>query len=221
MTPVAFMSDAFLATGSEPWKLPSLAELPDIAVDNATDRATFQPYARDPRTLARPWAVPGTAGLEHRIGGLEKADITGNVSYDPDNHHRMQELRQQKIAGIAGDIPPLEVFGPASGDLLILGWGSTYGAIRSAVERLQAEGWSVSHAHLRYLNPLPTNTEEVMRSFRRVLVPEVNLGQLSLLLRARFLIDVVGYNKVRGKPFRIAEIKGAAEALLGEAGQDK
>jgi 2-oxoglutarate ferredoxin oxidoreductase subunit alpha len=221
MTPVVYLSDAFLATGSEPWKLPSLADLPDISVDNATDKATFQPYARDPQTLARPWAVPGTAGLEHRIGGLEKADITGNVSYDPENHHRMQVLRQQKIAGIADDIPPLEVFGPQTGDLLILGWGSTYGAIRSAVERLQAEGWSVSHAHLRHLNPMPRNTESVLRSFRRVLLPEVNLGQLSLLLRARYLIDIVGYNRVRGKPFRIAEIKGAAEELLGQLGDDR
>ncbi|HWH24512.1 MAG TPA: 2-oxoacid:acceptor oxidoreductase subunit alpha [Candidatus Limnocylindria bacterium] len=214
MTPVVYMSDAFLATGSEPWKVPTLGDLPAIGVDNHTDRATFQPYARDPRTLARPWAVPGTPGLEHRIGGLEKADITGNVSYDPDNHHRMQELRAQKVAGIAADIPPLAVRGPAKGDLLVLGWGSTYGAIRSAVERLEAEGHSVAHAHLRHLNPLPANTGEVLRAYRRVLVPEVNLGQLSLLLRARFLVDVVGYNRVRGKPFRIAEIHAAAEVLL-------
>ncbi|MEO6350517.1 MAG: 2-oxoacid:acceptor oxidoreductase subunit alpha, partial [Candidatus Limnocylindrales bacterium] len=216
MTPVMYMSDAFLATGAEPWQIPSLADLPDISVSNHTDRGTFQPYSRDPQTLARPWAVPGTPGLEHRIGGLEKADVTGNVSYDPDNHHRMQMLRQQKVAGIAKDIPPLSIYGPETGDLLILGWGSTYGAIRSATDRLQAEGWSVSHAHLRHLNPLPTNTEQVLRSFRRVLVPEVNLGQLSLLLRARFLLDLVGYNMVRGKPFRIIEIKQAAEQLLGE-----
>jgi len=216
MTPVVYLSDAFLATGSEPWKVPSTNDLPDIAVQNHTDRATFQPYSRDPETLARPWVVPGTAGLEHRIGGLEKADITGNVSYDPENHHRMQMLRQEKIAGIADDIPQLTVYGPESGDLLILGWGSTYGAIRTAVDRLQAEGWSVAHAHLRHLNPLPTNTEQVLRSYKRVLVPEVNLGQLSMLLRAKFLIDVVGYNKVRGKPFRIIEIKQAAEELLGQ-----
>jgi 2-oxoglutarate ferredoxin oxidoreductase subunit alpha len=216
MTPVIYLSDAFLATGAEPWKIPSLADLPDISVTNHTDRATFQPYSRDPETLARPWAVPGTAGLEHRIGGLEKADVTGNVSYDPENHHRMQMLRQEKIAGIAKDIPPLDVYGPEGGDLLILGWGSTYGAIRSATDRLQAEGWSVSHAHLRHLNPLPLNTEQVLRSFKRVLVPEVNLGQLSMLLRAKFLIDIAGYNKVRGKPFRIIEIKQAAEELLGQ-----
>ena len=216
MTPVMYLSDAFLATGAEPWKIPSTADLPDISVSNHTDRATFQPYSRDPETLARPWAVPGTAGLEHRIGGLEKADVTGNVSYDPENHHRMQVLRHEKIAGIARDIPPLEVYGPQSGDLLILGWGSTYGAIRSAVERLQEEGWSVAHAHMRHLNPFPANTEEVLRSFKRVLLPEVNLGQLSLLLRAKFLIDVVGYNKVRGKPFQIIEIKQAAEEILGQ-----
>ena len=214
MTPVAFMSDAFLATGSEPWKVPSLADMPSLAVDNATDRATFQPYARHPQTLARPWAVPGTPGLEHRIGGLEKADMTGNVSYDADNHHRMQLLRAEKIDRIAADIPPLDVFGPERGELIVLGWGSTYGAIRTAVERLQQEGWSVAHGHLRHLNPLPRNTGDVLRSYRRVLVPEVNLGQLSLLLRARYLIDVVGFNRVRGKPFRISEIRSAAEAVL-------
>jgi 2-oxoglutarate ferredoxin oxidoreductase subunit alpha len=216
MTPVMYLSDGFLANGAEPWKIPDLADMPEIAISNHTDRATFQPYSRDPETLSRPWAVPGTHGLEHRIGGLEKADITGNVSYDPDNHHRMTILRQQKIAGIADDIKPLEVHGPANGDLLILGWGSTYGAIRSAVERLQAEGWSVAHAQMRHMNPFPRNTETVLRSYKRVLVPEVNLGQLSLLLRAKFLIDVVGFNRVRGKPFRIIEIKQAAEELLGQ-----
>jgi len=216
MTPVVYLSDAFLATGSEPWSVPDVDDLPDISVPNRTERAGFQPYARDPLTLARPWAVPGTPGLEHRIGGLEKADITGNVSYDPDNHHRMQLLRAEKIARIANDIPNLDVFGPDRGDLLILGWGSTYGAIRSAVERLQAQGRSVAHAQLRYLNPFPRNTGEVVRSYRRVLIPEVNLGQLLLLIRARFLIDAVGYDRVRGKPFRIAEIEEEAIRLLDE-----
>ncbi len=191
-------------------------DLPRIGVDNATDPGTYRPYLRDPDTLARPWAVPGTPGLEHRIGGLEKADVTGNVSYDPDNHHRMQTLRAAKVAGIAHDIPPLEVFGPASGDLLILGWGSTYGAIRSAVESLQAGGTSVAHAHLRHLNPFPANTEEVLRSYRRVLIPEVNLGQLLWLVRARYLLDAVGYDRVRGKPFRISEIVTEAERILEE-----
>jgi 2-oxoglutarate ferredoxin oxidoreductase subunit alpha len=218
MTPVVYLSDAFLATGSEPWRIPDAADLPDISVPNRTDRVGFQPYARDPVTLARPWAVPGTPGLEHRIGGLEKADSSGNVSYDPDNHHRMTELRAAKIARIADDIPDLEVFGPERGDLLILGWGSTYGAIRTAVERLQAAGRSVAHAHLRYLNPFPRNTGQVVTSYRRVLIPEVNLGQLLVLIRARFLVDAVGYDRVRGKPFRIAEIEDEAERLLDEMG---
>jgi len=216
MTPVTYLSDAFLATGSEPWRLPAIADLPSLVVDNATDAATFRPYQRDPATLARPWAIPGTPGLEHRIGGLEKADVIGNVSYDPDNHHRMMTLRAAKVAGVAGDIPPLEVFGPESGELLILGWGSTYGAIRSSVERLTSDGRSVAHAHLRHLNPFPANTESVLRSYRRVLIPEVNLGQLLFLVRAAYLIDAVGYNRVRGKPFRIAEIVEEAERLLAE-----
>jgi 2-oxoglutarate ferredoxin oxidoreductase subunit alpha len=214
MTPVVYMSDAFLATGAEPWRIPNLDDLPSIAVENRTEREGFYPYLRDEKTLARPWAVPGTPGLEHRIGGLEKADILGNVSYDPENHHRMQLLRQAKVAGIAEDIPPLEVHGPAKGDLLVLGWGSTYGAIRSAVERLQAKGASIAHAHLRYLNPLPANTGEVVSSYKRVLIPEVNLGQLSMLIRARYLIDAIGYNRVRGKPFRIAELEAEAERIL-------
>ncbi len=214
MTPVVYLSDAFLATGAEPWRIPNVDDLPDISVENHTDAATFRPYARDPLTLARPWAIPGAPGLEHRIGGLEKADVTGNVSYDPDNHHRMQILRAEKVAGIAKDIPELGVIGPADGDLLILGWGSTYGPIRSAVERLQAEGHSVAHAHLRYLNPFPSNLEAVLRSYRSVLIPEINLGQLLLLVRGRFLIDAEGYNKVRGKPFRISEIYEKAEQML-------
>jgi 2-oxoglutarate ferredoxin oxidoreductase subunit alpha len=217
VTPVVYLSDAFLATGAEPWKIPDLADLPDIAVSNWTEREGFHPYERDPKTLARKWAIPGTPGLEHRIGGLEKADITGNVSYDPDNHHRMQLLRQAKVARIADDIEPLEVFGPDRGDLLILGWGSTYGAIRSAVERLHGEGQKVAHAHLRHLNPFPANTEKFLRSYRRVLIPEVNLGQLLMLIRSQFLIDAEGYDRVRGKPFTIAEIVTQAERLLSLA----
>jgi len=214
MTPVVYLSDAFLATGSEPWRIPEVADLPGIGVENHTDRASFQPYRRDPETLARPWAVPGTPGLEHRIGGLEKADVSGNVSYDPENHHRMQLLRAEKVAGIARDIPDLQIHGPARGDLLVLGWGSTYGAIRSAVERLQAAGHSIAHAHLRHLNPFPGNTEDVLRAFRTVLIPEVNLGQLLMLIRARYLIPAIGLDKVRGKPFRIAEIEETALQLL-------
>jgi 2-oxoglutarate ferredoxin oxidoreductase subunit alpha len=216
MTPVVFLSDAFLANGAEPWRIPDLADLPTIRFENWTDPTTFRPYARDPQTLARPWAVPGTPGLEHRVGGLEKSDVTGTVSYDPDNHHRMMTLRAEKIARIADDIPNLTVFGPPEGDLLILGWGSTYGAIRSATERLLARGRRVAHAHLRHLNPLPKNTGEVLRAYRRVLVPEMNLGQLLWLIRARYLVDAVGFNRVRGKPFRISEIEAEAERLLGE-----
>ena len=217
MTPVVYLSDAFLATGSEPWRVPSLADLPGIAVANATDPTTFRPYQRDTVEYDEPKAAAPKAVMAELFGKLEKADITGNVSYDPDNHHRMQTLRAAKVAGIANDIPPLDVFGPEMGDLLILGWGSTYGAIRSAVERLTADGRAVAHAHLRHLNPLPANTERVLRSYTRVLIPEVNLGQLSMLIRARFLIDAIGYNRVRGKPFRIAEIIEEAERVLAES----
>ncbi|MDQ3885924.1 MAG: 2-oxoacid:acceptor oxidoreductase subunit alpha, partial [Actinomycetota bacterium] len=215
VTPVIYLSDAFLATGAEPWRIPSPTDLPAIAVDNHTDPQTFRPYLRDPVTLARPWAVPGTPGLEHRIGGLEKSDVTGNVSYDPENHHRMQQLRADKVARIAEDIPELEVFGPERGDLLILGWGSTYGAIRSAVERLQGDGRRVAHAHLRHLNPLPRNTGTVLAHYRKVLIPEVNLGQLRLLIRGKYLVDAEGLNRVTGKPFKISEIEEKAEELLG------
>jgi 2-oxoglutarate ferredoxin oxidoreductase subunit alpha len=215
MTPVAYLSDAFVANGAEPWKIPSIDELPDISIPNATKgEGVFLPYDRDPVTLARPWAVPGTPGLEHRIGGLEKADGLGNVSYDPENHHRMTLLRAQKVAGIARDIPPLETYGEQEGDLLILGWGSTYGAIRSAAERLLLDGRKVAHGHLRYLNPFPANTGEVLSRYRTVLVPELNLGQLAFLLRGTYLANAVAYNRVRGKPFRIQEIVDEAERIL-------
>ncbi|MEO7664579.1 MAG: 2-oxoacid:acceptor oxidoreductase subunit alpha, partial [Candidatus Limnocylindrales bacterium] len=214
MTPVVFMSDAFLANGAEPWPIPDPATLEPIGVPNRTEKAGYFPYLRDPETLSRPWAVPGTPGLEHRIGGLEKSDVMGNVSYDPDNHHRMQLLRQAKVAGIATDIPPLDVYGAPEGDLLILGWGSTYGAIRSATERLRGRGLAVSHAHLRHLNPFPANTGDVLAAFRNVLIPEINLGQLLMLIRARYLVDAIGYDRVRGKPFRIGEIEDEAERIL-------
>jgi 2-oxoglutarate/2-oxoacid ferredoxin oxidoreductase subunit alpha len=216
MTPVVYLSDAFLATGSEPWRIPELEGLPDLRVPNRTERAGFYPYERDPETLARPWAVPGTPGLEHRIGGLEKLDVLGTISYDPDNHHQMQLLRAEKVARIARDIPPLEVFGPPEGELLILGWGSTYGAIRSAVERLQEQGRKVAHAHLRHLNPFPTNTGDVVRAYNRVLIPELNMGQLRMLIRSMFLVDAEGFNLVRGKPFQISEIQAKAEQVLGD-----
>jgi len=216
MTPVVYLSDAFLATGSEPWRVPELSDLPDIAVPNRTEAEGYYPYQRDPETLARPWVVPGTPGLEHRVGGLEKLDVLGTVSYDPDNHHRMMLLRAEKVARIARDIPPLEVFGPPEGELLILGWGSTYGAIRTAVERLQKAGKSVAHAHLRHLNPFPENAGDVVRSYRRVVIPELNLGQLLMVIRAKYLVDAVGFNLVRGKPFQINEIQTKAEQLLGD-----
>ena len=214
MTPVFFLSDGYLGNGAEPWRIPTQDELPKFEVRFRTEKEGFQPYLRDPKTLARPWAVPGTPGLEHRIGGLEKEDITGNVSYDPLNHEHMVRLRAEKIARIAADIPHVEVLGKDSGPLLVVGWGSTYGAITSAVEELQAKGRPVSSIHLRYLNPFPANLGDVLKRFEKVLVPELNLGQLSLLIRARYLVDAVGLNKVQGKPFRVSEITRAIEELL-------
>lgn len=215
MTPVILLSDGYLANGAEPWKIPSIEELPIIDVSFHEKIEGFQPYSRDER-LARPWVVPGTPGLEHRIGGLEKQHITGAVSYDSQNHHFMVNLRQQKIDGIAGDIPPVKVKGDPSGDLLILGWGSTYGAITTAVDRARKQGKSVSHAHLRYLNPFPQNLGEVLKSFRKILIPELNLGQLRMMIRARYLIDAAGLNKVQGLPFQIAEIVEAIDKALEE-----
>lgn len=207
MTPVLFLSDGYLANGSEPWLIPSVDQLPKIEIRYAEKGdGKFMPFKRDEKTLARPWAVPGTAGLQHRIGGLEKEDVTGNVCYDPLNHDKMVRLRAAKVAGIADDIPNLEVHGKPEGELLVLGWGGTYGAILSAVERLQAEGLSVSSAHLRYLNPFPKNLGEVLSRFRKVLIPELNLGQLALLIRAKYLVDAKSLTKVHGKPFTIQEI---------------
>jgi 2-oxoglutarate ferredoxin oxidoreductase subunit alpha len=217
-TPVYLLSDAYLANGSEPWRIPDVASLPDISTEFATapnDGDEFLPYKRDPQTLARPWAVPGTAGLEHRVGGLEKADVTGNVSYDPENHDLMTRLRAQKAAGIAADIPELEVDDPSGeASTLVLGWGSTYGPIGAAVRRVRAEGHAVATAHLHHLNPLPRNTGDVLRRYEKVLVPEMNLGQLLLLLRSQFLVDAVGYNRVRGRPFRSSELADAILALV-------
>ncbi|GAA1300391.1 2-oxoglutarate ferredoxin oxidoreductase subunit alpha [Planotetraspora silvatica] len=216
-TPVMLLSDGYLANGSEPWRVPEVDDLPDISVDFTTepngDDGAYLPFKRDPETLARPWAVPGTAGLEHRIGGIEKADGTGNISYDPDNHDKMVRLRQAKIDGI--DVPDLEVDDP-DGDarVLVLGWGSTYGPIAAAVRRVRKTGAKVAQTHLRHLNPLPANTGDVLRSYDKVLLPEINLGQLALLLRARYLIDVIGYNRVRGLPFKAEELAAVIQDVI-------
>ncbi len=214
-TPVMFLSDAYLGMGSEPWLVPDIASLPEIDPNFATDPATFKPYERDPKTLARPWAIPGTPDLEHRVGGLEKSDITGNVSSDPANHDKMVHLRADKIAGIVQDVPDIEVAGDESGDLLVLGWGSTYGVITTAVQRARAQGKKVSAAHLRYLNPLPGNVGDVLKRFDKVLMPEINLGQMRMLIRARYLVDVIGLNRVTGRPFTIAEIEKKIAELIG------
>ena len=214
MTPVFYLSDGYLANGAEPWRLPDIEALPRIDVRFASDPESFRPFGRDPETLARNWAIPGTPGLEHRIGGIEKQDVTGNVSYDPANHEHMVRLRAEKVERIADDLPPIEIFGDPEGKVLVVGWGSTYGSITSAVERLQAQGKSVSSIHLRYLNPFQHDLGEILSRFERVLVPEMNLGQLALLLRARYLVDAITYAKVQGRPFKIAEITARIEQLL-------
>jgi 2-oxoglutarate ferredoxin oxidoreductase subunit alpha len=195
--------------------VPDVSSLAKIDPDFAHDPATFQPYARDPKTLARPWAVPGTPDLEHRIGGLEKADITGNVSYDPANHDKMVRLRAEKIERIAQDIPEVAVDGDESGGLLVLGWGSTYGVITTAVQRARSQGKRVSAAHLRHLNPLPKNLGDVLRRYDQVLMPEINLGQMRMLLRAKYLLDIEGLNKVSGRPFTIAEVVKKIDEMVG------
>jgi 2-oxoglutarate ferredoxin oxidoreductase subunit alpha len=213
MLPVIYLSDGYLANGAEPWRVPGMDELPQFEVKLTTEREGFNPYNRDPQTLARPWAVPGTPELEHRIGGIEKEDITGNVSYDPENHMHMVLTRAEKVARIAYDVPDLEVFGEQDGRLLVIGWGSTYGAITSAVEEMQRDGKSVSSIHLRYLNPFPSNLGDILGRFDRVLVPELNLGQLAMLLRARYLVPAVSFPKVKGKPFKISELTAKMNEL--------
>src|SRR3989440_3159551 len=216
-TPVYLLSDAYLANGSEPWLLPDVNTIAEIDAGFTTEAPTegeFLPYVRDDETLARLWAIPGTPGLEHRIGGLEKQDLTGNVSYDPENHDLMTRLRAEKIAGIASDIPELEVDDPDGADLLVLSWGGTYGPVAAGVRSVRDEGRRVAHAHLRYLNPFPRNTGDVVRSYERVLIPEINLGQLRKLIRAEFLVAAQGFNLVRGLPFRAGEVQEAIEAML-------
>jgi len=215
MVPVMLLSDGYIANGSEPWKLPSPEALPDLRPEIRDDPEGFHPYARDPETLARPWALPGTPELEHRLGGLEKEAVTGNVSYDPQNHQLMTDLRADKVARIAQDVPELEIHGDADGDLLVLGWGSTLGAITGATNEAQRRGLKVCRAHLRYLNPFPRNLGEVLERYDRVLVPEMNSGQLAFLLRAQYLKAVESFPKVEGRPFTRTEILEKIEQLLG------
>ena len=218
MTPVMLLSDGYLANGSEPWKIPNVEDLEDIDVKFAHKQNSendFLPYLRDEDTLSRPWAIPGTPGLEHRLGGIEKAENTGHVSYDPENHHRMVELRQEKVNRIQHDIPPLEVFGEDHGDMLVLSWGGTYGACRSAVETLNEEGKKASHVHLRWINPLPKDLGEIIIGFKNVLVPEINLGQLLRLIRSEYLVDAQGLNLVRGRPIGASTIVETVKKTIG------
>ena len=216
MVPVVLLSDGYIANGSEPWKLPDLDKLSKIntKIIKKTKDEKFLPYKRDEKTLSRDWAIPGTAGLEHRIGGLEKTDKTGNVSYDPDNHHHMVELRQQKIDIISNFIPEVKPYGKDKGDLLIVGWGGTYGAIRAAVKKANKNNLSVSHIHLKHMNPLPKNLGEVLLKYNKVLIPEINLGQLSNIIRSKYLIDTLNYNRVSGKPFTTSDIYNKISEIL-------
>jgi 2-oxoglutarate ferredoxin oxidoreductase subunit alpha len=222
-TPVFILSDGYLANGQEPWQIPAVADLPDLTVafadgpnwTNDDGEKEFMPFVRDPETLARPWAIPGTPGLEHRVGGIEKADITGHISYEPANHEKMVRLRQAKVDGIANTIADLEVDDPTGdADVLVLGWGSTYGPIGAAARSIRDSGGKVAQAHLRHLNPFPRNTEQVLKSYRKVIVPEMNLGQLALLLRGCFLVDVLSYNQVRGMPFKSDELVNVIEDVI-------
>ncbi len=216
MTPVICLTDGYLGNGAEPWKIPDPKDLPNITVQFVKDPKNFQPYARDEKTLSRPWAIPGTPGLEHRIGGLEKAHLTGNISYDPDNHDFMVKMRAAKVDRIADDIPNQTVEGDARGKMLVLGWGSTYGAIKSAVSNARARGYSVSHAHLRYLNPFPKNLGDILNNFEIVLIPEINNGQLVKLIQAKYLRHCETFNLIRGLPLPSDEIEEKIYSLLGE-----
>lgn len=214
MTPVVVLSDGYLANGAEPWLIPKIEDLGEIEAGFRTDPHGYYPYLRDPATLSRPWVVPGTPGMEHRIGGLEKEYLSGNVSYAPMNHEQMVRVRARKIAGIVADIPPTRVYGDPEGDLLVIGWGSTFGAIASAVSEVRKSGRRVSQVHLRYLNPLPADLGEILGRFNRILVPEINLGQLVRVLRAEYLVDAIGLNKIQGLPFRVSEITARINRML-------
>jgi len=215
MTPVICLTDGYLANGAEPWKIPAVEDLKEIPVNFAKNPEGFHPYSRDENTLARPWAIPGTPGLEHRIGGIEKENITGNISYDPDNHDLMVRLRAEKIERIADDIPLQTVHGPEEGDVLVLGWGGTFGSTRSAVNRAQAKGLAVAHAHLRYVNPFPRNLGEILYKYKKVLIPEINTGQLLKLIRAKYLVPAVGYDAVKGLPLRAEDIEQKIQDIIG------
>ena len=214
MVPVIVLTDGYLANGAEPWKIPTLEELPQFPVAFRTDPQGFKPYGRDPETLARPWAIPGTPGLEHRIGGLEKEDGSGNVNYEPLNHEKMVRIRAAKVEAVVNDVPDAVPTGDLDGDLLIVGWGSTYGPITAAVRSERAKGHRIGHVHLRHLNPLPRNLGELLKQYKKVVVPEMNLGQLVWLLRAKYLVDAEGFNKIQGKPFKVAEIEAKIEEVL-------
>ena len=217
MVPVIVLSDGYLANGAEPWRIPNADEIPAIAVNFAKEPNSpngYLPYKRNPETLARPWAVPGTAGLEHRVGGLEKQDVSGNINYEPLNHEKMVRIRAAKVEAIAQDIPDAEPMGDPAGDLLVIAWGSTYGAITAAIKAQRAEGRKIGHVHLRHLNPLPSNLGEVLKRYKQVLVPELNMGQLLWVLRAKYLVDAVGLNKIQGRPFKQAEVEQKIEEML-------
>ncbi len=215
MVPVIVLSDGYLANGAEPWRIPNVEDLPEIPVLFETNPEDFHPYRRNPETLARPWAIPGTPGLEHRLGGLEKQDVTGNISYDPINHEHMVRTRAAKVEAIAQDIPDVVPEGDDSGDLLIVAWGSTHGPITAALHAERGKGRRIGHVHLRHLNPLPRNLGEVIQRYKKVLVPEMNMGQLSMILRAKYLVDAIGYNKIQGKPFKQSEIEEKIQEILG------
>jgi 2-oxoglutarate ferredoxin oxidoreductase subunit alpha len=215
MTPVIVLTDAYLASAAEPWRIPDPASLPRFPVSFRTSPDDFHPFLRDQQTLARVWAVPGTAGLAHRIGGLEKAYSSGHISYDPDNHQKMTEVRAAKIAGIAHDVPAQTIaLGGVRGRLAVVAWGSTYGAVNQAVKQARDDGLDVAHIHLRYLNPFPRNLGDLLQGFERVLVPELNNGQLVTLLRAAYLVPATGLNKVAGKPFKVSEVVRGIRAAL-------
>jgi len=214
MSPVILLTDGYLANGSEPWKIPSVNSIPEIPVEFTTNPDNFKPYSRD-ENLVRPWAVPGTPGLEHRIGGLEKANITGDVSYDPDNHFEMIKIREQKIQNMAKSIPDLEIEGDENADIIVIGWGGTYGAIKEAVYHARRKGYKVAQSHFKYIKPLPKNTEKILRKYKYVLLPEINMGQFARVLKSEFILPIIQFNVVRGLPFRVGDIENKIVEVLG------